>query len=193
MRYLVVGILLGLLTVPTQAEMGEDGLHKQSWFSITFKDIAEDIAEAAEDNKRLALIFEQKGCIYCEKLHETLLSDPEISEYIQKHFNVVQLNMFGDEEVTDLDGEVITEKQAVEKWGVMFTPLILFMPDKAPVGNTDAAQAAVAVMPGAFGKLTFLNMFKWVQQKGYEGDEHFQQYHARNIAELKSSGQTIEE
>ncbi len=43
-------------------------------------------------------------------------------------------------------------------------------------------------MPGAFGKWTFLNMFKWVREKGYEGEEHFQAYHARIIMELRAAG-----
>ena len=42
-------------------------------------------------------------------------------------------------------------------------------------------------MPGAFGKWTFLNMFRWVDDKGYEGDEHFQKFHARIIEELCES------
>jgi hypothetical protein len=56
-----------------------------------------------------------------------------------------------------------------------------------PEGKT-AAEAAVATMPGAFGKRTFLNMFKWVDEKGYEGEEHFQKYHARIINELRAEG-----
>ena len=50
-----------------------------------------------------------------------------------------------------------------------------------------------AVMPGAFGKWTFLNMFKWVREKGYEGEEHFQKYHARIINELREQGRLTEE
>lgn len=192
MRTALIGVLSFLLCFPAVAEIGDDGLHKQSWFSLTFKDIAEDIVEAAEQDKRLVLLFEQKGCIYCEKLHEELLADADISDYIQTHFNVVQLNMFGDEEVTDLDGEVISEKMAVKKWGVMFTPLILFMPD-SPTQGMHAGEAAVASMPGAFGKLTFLHMFEWVKEKGYESDEHFQQFHARRIAERKATGDSVEE
>jgi hypothetical protein len=38
-------------------------------------------------------------------------------------------------------------------------------------------------MPGAFGKHTTLNMLTWVVEKGYEGDEPFQKYHARKFAE----------
>ncbi len=179
---LVLGAVPGLA-----AEIGEDGLHKQDWFSVTFKDIGEDIETAAEDGKRLVLVFEQRGCIYCQRMHEELLSDPEVADFIRANFNVVQFNLFGDEEVTDLDGEVLTEKTAARKWGVVFTPTILFMPDTVSDG-TSAAQASVAKMPGAFGKWTFLNMFRWVDDKAYEGDEHFQKYHARIIEELRKSG-----
>ena len=42
--------------------------------------------------------------------------------------------------------------------------------------------------PGAFGKWTFLDMFRWVREKGYETDEHFQKYHARRIQELHEAG-----
>src|SRR3546814_6942405 len=71
---------------------------------------------------------------------------------------MVQYNLYGDEEVTDLDGEVLTEKTAARKWGIAFTPTILFLPEGAD-GSLDARQAAVASMPGAFQKGTFLDMF----------------------------------
>jgi len=169
------------------SEVGEDGLHKEDWFALTFRDVAEDIEAAKEEGKRLVMIFEQRGCIYCAKMHESLLSDPEVSDFIKANFKVVQYNMFGDEEVTDLDGEVLTEKTAARKWGYVFTPTLVFLPEEVPEGKT-AAEAAVATMPGAFGKWTFLNMFKWVAEKGYEGDEHFQKYHARIINELRAEG-----
>ncbi|MFT7574815.1 MAG: thioredoxin-related protein [Alphaproteobacteria bacterium] len=68
-------------TAASAAKVGEDGLHKQPWFSVTFKDVNEDIATAAESGKRLAIIIEQRGCIYCKKLHETVFSDPKIAKY----------------------------------------------------------------------------------------------------------------
>lgn len=167
------------------AELGDDGLHKQSWFTSSFRDMAEDIQTAKDEGKRLAIIFEQRGCIYCKRLHETVLSDPKVSDYIKSNFLVIQYNMFGDEEVTDLDGETLTEKTAARKWRLYYTPTIMFLPEEAPEGK-DTAQAAVSVMPGAFGKGTTLNMFKWVMEKGYDGNEHFQKYHARKLAERKT-------
>ena len=169
------------------ATMGEDGLHKEDWFSITFRDMQEDIATAAEEGKRLAIIIEQRGCIYCRKVHEEVLSDPDVSGYIKANYKVVQYNLYGDEEVVDLDGQVLTEKTAARKWGIAFTPTILFLPERAD-GKLDSRQAAVAAMPGAFQKGTFLDMFTWVREKGYETEEDFQRYHARRIRERAAAG-----
>ena len=185
--FATIGLLLAAVLPTTAAEIGEDGLHKEAWFSVTFRDMEEDIAAAKEEGKRLAIVFEQRGCIYCANMHEKLLSDPEVRDFIEANFKVVQYNMFGDEEVTDLDGETLSEKTAARKWGVVFTPTIIFLPEEAPEGKT-VADAAVATMPGAFGKWTFLHMFQWVSQKGYETDEHFQKFHARMLEEGRAAG-----
>jgi thioredoxin-related protein len=172
------------------ATLGDDGLHKEDWFSITFRDIGEDIETANAEGKRLVLIFEQRGCIYCRQLHEELLTDPEVRDYIEENFKVVQYNMFGDEEVTDLDGEELTEKSAARKWGYVFTPTIVFLPDTVPEG-VSVADASVVTMPGIFGKSTFLDLFHWVREKGYETDEHFQKYHARKLEERRAASGTV--
>ncbi len=182
---------LAAMTLSHAAEIGDDGLHKQPWFSLSFRDVAEDIETAREEGKRLAIVFEQRGCIYCRKMHEEVLSDPQVRDYITANFNVVQYNMFGDEEVTDLDGSSLSEKTAARRWSVVFTPTILFLPQEAPADGT-AGEAAVATMPGAFGKSTFLHMFQWVREKGYEGDEHFQKYHARKLAADGGAMETTE-
>lgn len=172
-------------------EIGEDGLHKQSWFTSSFRDIAEDIETARDEGKRLVMIFEQRGCIYCAQLHEKVFSDPEVASYIQEHFVVVQYNMFGDEEVLDLNGDELTEKTAARAWRIVFTPTIMFLPEEAPEGM-NAAEAAVSTMPGAFGKWTSLHMFQWVVEKGYDGEEHFQKYHARKLDEARAAGLMVE-
>lgn len=191
-RRILLAAALTLAAPALSAEVGEDGLHNQPWFALTFKDVAEDVATAAEEGKRLALVFEQRGCIYCAKMHEEVLSDPWVADYVRANFMVVQMNLFGDEEVTDLDGAALTEKTAARRWGVLFTPTIIFLPETAPEGAT-VAEAAVAVMPGAFGRLTFRNMFQWVAEKGYAGEEHFQAWHARRIAEMRAAGEVVSE
>lgn len=161
-------------------EMGDDGLHKTDWMRDTFKDLREDLADANAEGKRLALIIEQRGCIYCKKMHEEIFPVPEIEAFIEDNYYVVQLNMFGDVEVTDFDGTTLSEKEMAQKWRLMFTPTILFFPEEVAEGAT-APEVVVAVMPGAFGKHTTLNMLTWVVEHGYETDENFQKYHARKL------------
>ena len=182
----VAGLIAALLlALPvTAAELGDDGLHKTGWMRDTFKDLREDLAEANAEDKRLMLIVEQRGCIYCTRMHENVFPRPEIADYIRENFFVVQLNLHGDIEVTDFDGESLSEKAATRKWGLLFTPSILFLPEEVPEGQS-AAQAAVALMPGAFEAGTTLDMLTWVNEKRYalDTDEDFQRYHARRIQE----------
>ena len=186
--FLAVTVLLAGITSALAAEVGDDGLHKQAWFATTFRDIKEDMATARAEGKRLALIFEQRGCIYCRQVHEEVLVDPEVRDFIKDNYMVVQYNLYGDEEVIDLDGEALTEKTAARKWRVTFTPTIFFMPEETD-GKKDVGASTVAVMPGAFRKGTFLDMFQWVHKKGYETDEDFQRYHARRIVERREAGE----
>ncbi len=163
-------------------EIGDDGLHKTPWMRDTFMDLREDLDEANAEGKRYVMIVEQRGCLYCRKMHEEVFSDPEVSAFIEDNFFVVQLNMFGDVEVTDLDGDVRSEKEMAAKWGVLFTPTMIFLPEQAD-GEPTAIEASVATMPGAFSKSTTLDLLNWVVAKGYAGDEGFQRYHARMIEE----------
>jgi thioredoxin-related protein len=168
--------------------VGDDGLHVQPWIRDTFKDLQEDLDEANAEGKRLAIFFEQRGCIYCTKMHESVYPDPELSDYIDENFFVIQLNLHGDLEVVDFDGDTLTEKQIARKWGILFTPSVIFLPEEVEEGKT-AIQSAVAMMPGAFGRGTTLDMFTWVNEKLYEldSDEDFQRYHARRINERRAA------
>lgn len=191
MKFLMTAALAGLMALPVAAqEIGDDGLHKQPWMRTTFKDLQEDLEEANAEDKRLVLFFEQRGCIYCRQMHEEVFSDPKISDYIEENYFVVQLNLHGDTEVTDFDGEALSEKDMARKWRILFTPTLMFMPEEVPEDQS-AAEAAVATMPGAFGKGTTIDMFTWVAEKRYDMDngEDFQRYHARRIQE-RDNGKT---
>lgn len=163
-------------------DIGDDGLHKQPWFETTFKDIREDIDTAREQDKRLAIFYEQRGCAFCKKMHETVLIDPEIVAYIEEHYFIVQYNLHGGEEVTDLDGEVLSENEAAHKWGLKYTPTLLFFPEDAEEHKSAAIQA-VAAMPGAADKDTTFSMLRWVVEHGYAADESFESFHQRRLTE----------
>lgn len=181
LRYLTGAAAALLFAMPVLgAELGDDGLHKPEWLRETFKDLSEDLAEANAEGKRLLLMVEQRGCIYCTKMHEEIYPDPEIDALIRDHFFVVQINLFGDVEVTDFDGTVLPEKEIAVRWGVMFTPTLIFLPESIDPGQT-AAESAVALMPGAFEKGTTKALLTWVKDRGYDSGEHFQKFLARSL------------
>ncbi len=104
------------------------GYHeKPSWFKESFLDIREDLAEAAAANKRLLLFFYQDGCPYCARLLDENFSQQAIVAKTRKHFDVIAINMWGDREVTGLNGRETTEKQFAVDNKIMFTPTLLFL------------------------------------------------------------------
>jgi thioredoxin-related protein len=101
--------------------------HEQvpDWFKVSFLDLHEDVAEAAEDGKRVMVFFFQDGCPYCKKLLEDNFGQRAIAEKTQKYFDVVTLNIWGDREVTVGD-KTLTEKQFAEALKVQYTPTLMF-------------------------------------------------------------------
>jgi thioredoxin-related protein len=183
-RLLAVAVALQMLVAPAiGAEIGDDGLHKTDWMRETFKDLREDLAEANAEGKRLILIVEQRGCVYCTEMHEKVFPREDIASYLRENYFVVQMNLHGSIEMTDFDDDVRQERDMTRKWRLMFTPTMMFFPEEVPEGMT-APEAAVVVMPGAFYADTLINLLTWVNEKRYENEnEDFQRYHARMLQE----------
>src|SRR5882757_883785 len=99
--------LVALQPGATQAEaiLTEDGFYSEPWFLESFLELADDLTAAGEKGKRLAIMWELRGCPYCKETHLVNFAKPDISNYIQQHFEILQLNIIGSREVTDFDGE----------------------------------------------------------------------------------------
>jgi len=174
------------LPVAAEAPLGDDGLHKAAWMYETFKDLQEDAADAAAMGKRLLILVEQRGCVYCSEMHAKTYPDPRVKALLEEVYYPIQINLHGDIEIVDTDGETLSEKDATRKWRVLFTPTLVFLP--AEIDETKSiAEQAVAVMPGAFSPGTTLDLLTWVAEERYdmvdETGEDFQRYHARRIRE----------
>ena len=87
----IIAALLYLLPQTVLAEVGDDGLHKQPWFHQSFLELADDVQEAAEEDKFLVVLIEQAGCPYCRELHEVNFKRGEITDYLNEHALVLQL------------------------------------------------------------------------------------------------------
>ncbi|WP_315784576.1 MULTISPECIES: thioredoxin family protein [unclassified Bradyrhizobium] len=163
--------VLGAVPTPVRADavLGDDGLYHQAWFLNSFLDLREDLESAASGGKRLAVMWELRGCPYCRETHLVNFADPVITEYIRANFEILQLNLLGARKVTDFDGQEFTEKELAERYAIRFTPTFQFFPPSADgVAAKEPLVREVARAPGYLKPPHFLAMFRFVRDKAYE-------------------------
>jgi len=179
---------VGPVTPRVEPTKEEDGLYHQSWFQLSFLNLKDDFAEAKAAGKRFAVIFEQRGCPYCTKLHTEVLAQRYINDYLRENFTILQLDIWGAREVTDFDGAVLPERALAERWGVIFTPTVVFFKDDLSglQGKWGRDLEAIERLPLSYGRDTFYDLFVWVRHKIYERDRSFQRFHISRIAEREA-------
>lgn len=170
---LLIGLSLGLFPVGAHAKKAEmRGIGEYTipaWFKTSFLDLKEDAAEAGREGKRLLVYFGQDGCPYCAALFNDNFSQKHIVDYAQKHFQAIDINMWGDRAVTDVSGETLSEKDFAAKYKVWFTPTILFF---------DENGKQVLRVNGYYPPRQFLAALQYVAEKR-EAVEPFGAYMAR--------------
>jgi thioredoxin-related protein len=166
------------------AELQNPGYHaKPDWFKNSFLDIREDVVEASEADKRVLLYFYQDGCPYCEKLLRENFGDREISETARAGFDVIAINIWGDREVTGVDGAATTEKAFAADLGVQYTPSILLLDEDA---------ATVLRIDGYYPPHQFHAGLQYVARKREQAGESFRDFYQRQDAQA-ASGQLHQE
>jgi thioredoxin-related protein len=104
------------------------------WFSNSLLDFKDEIPEAAREGKRVMVYFGQDGCPYCKALMRSGFGPGPIADKTRRHFVAIAINLWGDAEVTWIDGTKTTEKELARRLEVQFTPTLLFFEtDATPV------------------------------------------------------------
>jgi thioredoxin-related protein len=103
------------------------------WFAQSFLDLQDEVATAAKENKRVMLYFGQDGCPYCRRLMEVNFSQRAIVDKTRANFRAIALDIWGDLDVTWIDGRHTTEKQLARTLNVQFTPTLLFLDEQGRV------------------------------------------------------------
>lgn len=179
--------ILGLLTLlwPTlifaEARLGDDGLHKQPWFSQSFLELADDLADATAEGKTLMVLVEQAGCPYCREMHQVNFARDDITSAITDDYLVIQLDLWGSREVVDFDGTAMEERDWIQKNAIHFTPTTLFFQ------SDNGTPREVFRMPGYFKPFHHLAALKYVQSGAY-ATEPFQRYLQTVFAEFEAQG-----
>lgn len=118
--------------------------------------------------------------------HEVNLRDPRIVKYITDNFMVVQMNLKGDNEVTDFDGSVRSEKEQAKLANMRLTPVLQFFPaDPAESEGKSGKDATAFSVPGYWSPEHFLNQFVYVRTGAYKTEKSFLAWYRKGEGVLK--------
>jgi thioredoxin-related protein len=148
----------------------EEPLEHPDWFKHSFLDLREDLREALAAGKRgIAVYFGQKRCAYCRMLIRTNFGLSDIEQYTRRHFDLIPIDIWGLQEVTDMDGKVLTEREYAVREGTNFTPSLIFY---------DAEGKVALRLRGYYPPYTFRAALEFVAD-GHYRRESFNAYLAR--------------
>lgn len=187
-RRVILAFAAAVMALPvwSEARMGDDGLHKQDWFLDSFLELPDDLAEADAQGKYLMVLIEQAGCPYCAALHNENFARSEIVDYINAHYVVVQLDLWGAREVVDFDGEALEERDLAQKWGVNFTPTtLIFTMEDGPPANFLKSEAFR--LPGLLKPFHYLSSLEYVVT-GENKKQPFQRFLQDKFKALEAQG-----
>ena len=137
------------------------------WFKLSFLDIGDDAREAAAAGKRGLMVYVgQKYCPYCKTLLETNFGMQDISEYTQRHFDVIGIDIHGSRSVTDVDGAEGSERSFALRHELNFTPTLLFY---------DGTGQEVFRLAGYYPPYQFRAALEYVADRHYR-KENFRSY-----------------
>lgn len=133
LRSVATALLCALSLCARAQVVAPHAIEPPPWFAQSFLDLREDIAEAARDGKRLLLYFGQDGCPYCARLMQVNFTQKAIVDKTRRHFVAIAINIWGDREVTWIDGTRLGEKAFAKRLRIQFTPTLLFFDEKGGI------------------------------------------------------------
>lgn len=100
----------------------------EHFFNQSLGDFSEELQVAKKDGKKaVMLFFEQDECPFCHYMKNTVLNQPEVQEYFRENFALFVIDIEGDVEMTDFEGQTMKMKDFAFKLNrVRATPVIAF-------------------------------------------------------------------
>ncbi len=128
MRKLFGSIFVLLLALGTTTLAAETRDPYKHFFHETWGDYQEELENAREQGKKGVLIFfEMDECPFCHYMKENVLNRQKVQEYYREHFLNFPVDIEGDIEITNLQGEQKKQKDfAFKENRVRATPVFAF-------------------------------------------------------------------
>jgi len=100
----------------------------QHFFHQTLNDFSEELELARQEGKKgLLFFFEQAECPFCHYMKNTVLNQPRVQAYYRDHFLNYAVDIEGDIEIVDFQGNTMTQKEFSFKiHRVRATPVFTF-------------------------------------------------------------------
>jgi thioredoxin-related protein len=118
---LLLGAAPGALAESERAEPG-------NFYQQSFGNLQNDLRNALDSGKKGVLIYwHQSQCPFCEKMEREVFTQPIVHEFFHKYFDVYKVNIKGNKQFTDLDGDRVSQvKLAVQNRARATPTLVIF-------------------------------------------------------------------
>jgi thioredoxin-related protein len=140
-----------------------------------------DLSRTRGSTKPLAVLFEQKVCAACDELHATAFKRASIRSLVQK-FDVVRLELFGQERVVAPDGLATTAEAWARALDVAYTPGIVFFVRGREVFRVE----------GYLRPFHIESSLAYVASGGYTTEPSFQRYVQQRAEKIRQAGGKVE-
>jgi thioredoxin-related protein len=145
-------------------------LKHPDWFKRSLLDLRDDLADAVKAGRQgIILYFGQQRCAYCRMLLRVNFGRSDIVEYTKRHFDVIPIDIWGVQEVNDLQGNTLTERALALREHTNFTPSLVFYDTQGKVALR---------LRGYYPPYQFRAALEYVAD-GYYRQESFPDYLAR--------------
>ena len=129
------------------------------WFKQSFLALRDDAKEAGAQGRHAMLFMHLKECPYCARMLNENFRQGATKEFMQKNFDVIAIDIRGDQTVEWLDGKSYTEQEVAKSTRVVATPTVIFL---------DANGKVVLQLNGYRKPESFRQALDYVQGRHYE-------------------------
>ena len=106
------------------------------WFKLSFLDFPQEVEEARKRGRHVLVFIHLDECPYCARMLRESFRRGENKLFLQRHFDVVAVNVRGSLEVTWVDGAKYSERTLTRHLKVFGTPTLVFLGTEGKVALT---------------------------------------------------------
>jgi len=128
------------------------------WFKMSFLDFPAEVEQAREQGKHVMVFMHLDNCPYCARMLKDNFVSGDNREFMEKHFDVIAVNVEGSLEAKWTDGRTYSEKSLARHINMVGTPTIVFL-------NMNGEK--VLQLTGYRDPRTFRRALDYVQTKSY--------------------------